>query len=60
MEPQLQADVAPTAETNQATSAKVVQIPVGRTQAKLLEIDESMSEFEWARITCKTWDMEQD
>ena len=25
----------------------------------LLNIDESMSEFEWARVTCKTWDMEQ-
>ena len=45
--------------TLQAPTAEVVQLPRRRRQADLLEADDSMSEFEWARVTCKTWDMEQ-
>ena len=40
-------------------TAEIVQLPKTRRQSDLLQPDESMSEFEWARVTSKTWDMEQ-
>ncbi|MFL2517405.1 MAG: hypothetical protein CBB90_04190 [Gammaproteobacteria bacterium TMED30] len=40
-------------------TAEIVQLPKTQRQSDLLQPDESMSEFEWARVTSKTWDMEQ-
>ena len=42
-----------------AQNADVIPMPQKKRQRDFLTIDESMSEFEWARITSKTWDMEQ-
>ena len=47
-----------TQEVN-AQNADVIPMPQKKRQRDFLTIDESMSEFEWARITSKTWDMEQ-
>ena len=42
-----------------AQNADVIPMPQKKRQRDFLTIDESISEFEWARITSKTWDMEQ-
>ena len=59
MKPQPQTDEFATTEEQAVQQADVIQMPATRRQEDLLNIDESMSEFEWARVTCKTWDMEQ-
>ena len=38
----------------------VLLMPAKKKQADYREIDESLSEFEWARRVSKTWDMGQD
>ena len=59
MKPQPQTDEFAASEKQAVQQADVIQMPATRRQEDLLNIDESMSEFEWARVTCKTWDMEQ-
>ena len=59
MKPQPQTDEFAISEKQAVQQADVIQMPATRRQEDLINIDESMSEFEWARVTCKTWDMEQ-
>lgn len=40
-------------------TAEVIPLIKQRRQSDLLTVDETLSEFEWARVTSKTWDMEQ-
>ena len=47
----------PQASIRQGT---VVLMPAKKKQADYREVDESLSEFEWARRVSKTWDMGQD
>lgn len=35
-------------------------MPAKKNQANYREVDEALSEFEWARRVSKTWDMGQD
>ena len=58
MKPQPQTDEFAASEKQAVQQADVIQMPAIRRQEDPA-IDESMSEFEWARVTCKTWDMEQ-
>ncbi|GIR63582.1 MAG: hypothetical protein CM15mP68_2480 [Pseudomonadota bacterium] len=57
MKPQPQTDEFAASEKQAVQQADVIQMPATRRQEDLLNIDESMSEFEWARVTCKhgTW-----
>ena len=47
----------PQASIRQGT---VLLMPAKKKQADYREVDESLSEFEWARRVSKTWDMGQD
>ena len=38
----------------------VLLMPAKKKQADYREVDESLSEFEWARRVSKTWDLGQD
>jgi hypothetical protein len=43
-----------------APQAEIVSIPLKTMQTETLTVDESLTEFEWARRSSKTWDMGQD
>ena len=43
-----------------ALQAEIVWIPLKTLRTETLAVDESLTEFEWASRTSKTWDMGQD
>ena len=60
MRPQSNHNQIDDTQRDNARRADVIPLPQKKSQRDFLTIDESMSEFEWARATSKTWDMEQD
>jgi len=59
MRPQEARDELTSSEARQAPTADVVPLRQPKHQPDILQPNENMSEFEWARVTSKTWDMEQ-
>lgn len=59
MRPQEARDELISSEACQAPTADVVPLRRPKHQSDILQPNENMSEFEWARVTSKTWDMEQ-
>lgn len=59
MKPQQKPNEFEVRDLSSVDTAEIVQLPKTQRQSDLLQPDESMSEFEWARVTSKTWDMEQ-
>ncbi|HBF62316.1 MAG TPA: hypothetical protein DDW59_02715 [Gammaproteobacteria bacterium] len=60
MKPQRQLVQSNERQHTDAREAAVVPMPRKKRQRDYLTLDDSMSEFERARATSKTWDMGQD
>ena len=59
MHPHRQSKIPTPQPSDLRNTAPVVTLIARRRQSDLMSPDESLSEFEWARVTSKTWDMEQ-
>ena len=57
---QKQSDFHENDHKRQIRQGTVLLMPAKKKQADYREVDESLSEFEWARRVSKTWDMGQD